>query len=370
MQNICYNQTVASLKLNLFRIENMKFKKFLGAVCSFLLATTSLLCGGPASAKNWSGENVCVFMVNSGEELGNGKRDGDERDKAYWDTQTMSSIRTDGSRFNSNNGTFCKYLMLNLFCPTAVEAIKNMTIFAVPDVFVVVANLAKSDAEVQKDINKQLDQISECQKNSVLYRGCAFESSETLCGKEVYLDTVPVVMYGVVPEGMTQTTSNDKFVKIAKQTKRERQGNGVKDGKFKYIHNKVYVLQSDGTYTGINMDNASEIRGVDFYQAIKTIAETDSLKPTLWENYHDKELPLRKAEEAKRKAAEEEEERRKAQAKRKNKKIVGGTLVGLGGALAIGSAIFGGVKHNQNKKSKGNKTKVPQAQKMQISAIS
>ncbi len=333
----------------------MKFKKFLGAVCSFLLATTSFLCGGPASAKNWFGENVCVFMVNSGKELGDGKRDGDECDAACWETITKATIPSLGDQEKSGHiskvhkETFCKYLMLNLFCPTAVEAIENMTISAVPDVFVVVANLAKSDAEVQKDINKQLDQISECQKNSVLYRGYVFELSETLCGKEVYLDTVPVVMYGVVPEGKEQKTKDNEFVEIAKQIRLERQGKGEGDGNFKHILNEVYVLQSDGTHTCINMNNKSERRCVDIYQAINTIAENESLKPTLWENYHNDELPRRKAAKI------------EAEAKRK-KIIVGGGLVGSSAALVIGSAIFGGVKYNQKKKSEGNKTKVAKTQ--------
>ena len=123
----------------------------------------------------------------------------------------------------------------------------------------------------------------------------------------------------------------------------------------------MIVRQSDGTHTCINMNNKSERRCDDFYRDIDAIAKDKSRKPTLWENYHYKELPRRKAAKI--------EAERKAEAKRK-KIIVDITLVGLGAALAIGSAIFDVVKHNRKKESKGNKTKVPKAQvqKSQVAA--
>ena len=252
-------------------------------------------------------------MVNSGEDLGNGECDGDERDKTCWGTTAQmggelciyryaGTAEKQITRLDSIN---CYYLTLNQHCPTFEQAIRDMTSFAVPEVFVVVANLAKNGDEVKSDINKHLYQILECQKNSVLYSGSIFESGVYFYNKEVYPDTVPVVIYGVVPKGIKQKTSNKKFVEIAEQIKLERQGNGKGDGKFKNILNKVYVLQSNGTHTCINMDNKSERRRVDFYRDIEAIAKDDSLQPILWPNYHDVELPRRKAAEAK---AEEEEE--------------------------------------------------------------
>ena len=367
----------------------MKFKKLLGAVCSFLLATTSFLCGGPASAKNPWGDNYYVFMVNSGEDLGNGECDGDESDKTCWDTITQSTTLYGSERFGSLNtmckGIHCEYLMLNPLCPTVGEAMESIIFSSIPDVFVVVANLAKDRDEVIADLKKHFDQILECQKNGVLYRNNIFKSDGDFYNKEVYPNTVPVVIYGVVPESMEQLTSNEEFVKIAEQIKHDKQGNGAEDGKFKYIHNEVIVRQSGGTHICINIGDKSEIEIGGIYQVIGTIAEDERLQPTLWPNYHDVELPSRvKAKlearlkaEAKRPAEEEqqeekrqEEERRKAEEERK--KIVGVTLGGLGAALAIGSAIFGIRKGNQNKnkKSKGNKIKVSKAQvqKSQVAA--
>ncbi len=70
----------------------MKFKKFLGAVCSFLLATTSLLCGGPASARYFNGKLSVIVMINSGEELKDGVCDGTSADKAFYPTSINKCI--------------------------------------------------------------------------------------------------------------------------------------------------------------------------------------------------------------------------------------------------------------------------------------
>ena len=299
----------------------MKFKKLLGAVCSFLLATTSFLCGSPASAKTYSGKNFCVFMVNSGEYLGNGECDGDERDKACWYTITtgkkLDIIEWAGYASPDVFPSIIHYdyLTLNQHCPTAGEAMKYITASKTPEVFVVVANLAKNSDEVIADINEHFDDVLECQRESLLYSGFRiFNPDNALYGKEVYPDTVPGLIYGVVPEGMEQKTSNEEFVEIVKQIKRQRQGNGTGDGKFKYIHNEVIVRQSDGTHICINMDNNSEIKIGGIYQVIGTIAKDESLQPILWPNYHDVELPRRKAaeEEAIQRAQEEKEARWKA----------------------------------------------------------
>ena len=311
----------------------MKFKKLLGAVCSFLLATTSFLCGGPASAKNLSGDFVYITMVNSGQDLGNGECDGDERDKKCWNILTGNN---EGNKYVNECVNKCvsmghyktsfdfssesNFLNLNLKCPTARKAMKYITDSKIPDVFMVIANLAKNGDEVRADINKHFDQILECNDESVLYGGDVFNPGQIYFGKEVRLNAVSVIMYGFVPEGMEQLTSDEEFVEIAKQIKLERQGNGAEDGKFKYIHNNVFILQSKTMYTRINMDNnVKKRRSYGIRYDVMEIAENKRLQPTLWPNYHDEELPRRKAspEEVKQRIEEEEAKRKAEEAKRK-----------------------------------------------------
>ena len=299
----------------------MKFKKFLGAVCSFLLATTSFLCGGFASARYHDGKLSVIVMINSGEELQDGTYDGEPEDKVYYNSFQRTLLENRGFSTNMSPNTCYFFSHLNKCCPSIEQSMLWMTMCNVPDFFVITANLAKTEDQIKSDLNKHFEQISHCQKNAVLFMGKNFQENADVPLKEIYLNTVPVVICGTLSRNTPQITSHDKFTEIARSIRAERQGEG--ENKFKYIYDEVCVTEDLKPHVFINMGNMARTEK-DFDEFCHETIVKDDIKPAIWESYRNTEFPSRvaKTEEEVSKCISSETVRLKNLARIKNFEVM------------------------------------------------
>ncbi len=121
-----------------------------------------------------------------------------------------------------------------------------------------------------------------------------FSKHDNVNGKEIYLNTVPVVICGTLSRNTSPITTPERFTEIARDIRAERQGEG--ENKFKYIHSEVCVMEKSKPSVLIDMESHKRTeKDIDAF--FNELIVRDDIQPTIWESYRNTEFPSRVAKE-------------------------------------------------------------------------